>query len=74
MDAKTLIAIGGVLVGAGGILERFRRQGRDLNGVGKKQQLAQDDLGRFKRKVIVAMMSRADTQQERDWLAEHFRE
>lgn len=74
MDVRTILGVSGVLIGLGAILERFRRHGRDLNGLGKKQQAAAEEQERFERRVIVALIRGAATQEERDWLAEHFRE
>lgn len=78
MEVRTIVGVfsfsSAVLLGAGAILERFRRHGRDLNGLGKKQQLASEEQDRFERRVIVALMKGAKSEEEKEWLAAHFHE
>lgn len=67
MDVRTLIAIAFVVFGAGVSYGGYKRLLRDVNGLGKKQ-------GRFERSTVTALMNMAKDDDQRRWLAQHFRD
>lgn len=74
MDVRTALAIGLAIFSAGVAVGGYKVSLRHLNGLGRKQQAARDEQEKFERRVVTALIRGAETQEERDWLAEHFRE
>ena len=67
MDWRTILAVAALVFAAGRIYADHLRLRKDLNGIGKRQR-------RFEDRVKSALQVKALTQEEREWLADHFRE